>query len=566
MQTITATVFLDYQAKISRSNSGSEDIKTTEDLERQFALWKSSHGAPLNLAEVITSKQPAMCLAAEFKRASPSKGLIAAHLDSAEQGVKYSDAGAGVISVLTEERWFKGSLDDLRGIRLATQKSANGGASRGRPAVLRKDFVTTKYQILEAAANGADSILLIVAVLPLAVLKELIDYARSLELEPLVEVHALCELDVAIEAGAKVVGVNNRNLHTMKLDLAQTEKIANALTAKGVQLGKDVILCALSGMSNAADVDRYRNQQVQMCLIGESLMRAADPAEAIRGLCLHPDDYASQKRGGGAYTHGLKIVKICGLTNCEDALAACRSGANLLGVIFAEKSKRKIDMDSAKGIVEAVRKFGERSDRVAIEVKSNGSVLSNIAAKSMALEQASRRPLVVGVFQNQSLEYVKQMVEECGLDMVQLHGQEGMEAANGKNFGVPALRVVDIESGGNGQTRNSKDIAKDILNHVTNDPLAILLDTSIKGAKEGGGTGVTFDWSIAESLQSLGLPVIIAGGLNPDNIGDAVTEVMPWGIDVAGGVEAGPGKKDLDKVEKFVSRARNAAVEASKGF
>ena len=96
--------------------------------------------------------------------------------------------------------------------------------------------------------------------------------------------------------------------------------------------------------------------------------------------------------------------------------------------------------------------------------------------------------------------------------------------------------------------------------------MAILLDTSIKGAKEGGGTGVTFDWSIAESLQSLGLPVIIAGGLNPDNIGDAVTEVMPWGIDVAGGVEAGPGKKDLDKVEKFISRARYAAVEASKGF
>ena len=96
----------------------------------------------------------------------------------------------------------------------------------------------------------------------------------------------------------------------------------------------------------------------------------------------------------------------------------------------------------------------------------------------------------MGVFQNQSLEYVKQMVEECGLDMVQLHGQEGMEAANEKNFGVPALRVVDIESGGNGQTRGSTDIAKDILNHVTNDPLAILLDTSIKGAKEGGGTGV----------------------------------------------------------------------------
>ncbi|KAL7513236.1 hypothetical protein ACHAXN_010330 [Cyclotella atomus] len=559
LQTITATVFLDYAKK--QKAAGSDGIKTIDELQAQFNEYKSLNGPPLSLADVIISKQPAMCLAAEFKRASPSKGLIAANLDSAEQGVKYANAGAGVISVLTEERWFKGGLGDLRGIREATQKS---GADR--PAILRKDFVTTKYQILEAAANGADSILLIVAVLPLGLLKELIDYARNLGMEPLVEVHALCELDVALESGAKVIGVNNRNLHTMKLDLAQTEKVANAITDKGVKLGQDVILCALSGMSNAHDVDRYRNQKVQMCLIGESLMRAADPAEAIKGLCLHPDDYASQKRGGGAYTHGLKIVKICGLTNVEDALAACRAGANLLGVIFAEKSKRKVGVDGARQIVEAVRKFGERSDRVSIEVESNGTALSSLVDKSMALEQASRRPLVVGVFQNQPLEYVKQMVDECGLDMVQLHGQEGMEAANAKNFGVPALRVVDIESGGNGEQRKGSELAEDILSKVTADPLAILLDTSIKGAKEGGGTGVTFDWSIAESLQSLGLPVIIAGGLTPDNVEEAVASVRPWGIDVAGGVEAGPGKKDLKKVEKFVSGARSAAVEANKGF
>jgi phosphoribosylanthranilate isomerase len=217
--------------------------------------------------------------------------------------------------------------------------------------------------------------------------------------------------------------------------------------------------------------------------------------------------------------------------------------------------------------VEAVRKFGERSDRVAIEVESDGTALSSLVVKSMALEQASRRPLVVGVFQNQPLEYVKQIADECGLDMVQLHGQEGMGAANAKNFGgVPALRVVDIESGGDGEQKGGSEIAQGILSKITADPLAILLDTSIKGAKEGGGTGVTFDWSIAESLQSMGLPVIIAGGLTPENVGEAVASVRPWGIDVAGGVEAGPGKKDLKKVEKFVSGARSAAVEANKGF
>ena len=101
---------------------------------------------------------------------------------------------------------------------------------------------------------------------------------------------------------------------------------------------------------------------------------------------------------------------------------------------------------------------------------------------------------------------------------------------------------------------------------MTTDPVAILLDKSIKGNKEGGGTGVTFDWSIAEKLQNNGLPVIIAGGLKPSNVKDAVMSTRPWGIDVSSGVEASPGKKDHEAVETFVKGARDAAVEASKGI
>jgi phosphoribosylanthranilate isomerase len=160
------------------------------------------------------------------------------------------------------------------------------------------------------------------------------------------------------------------------------------------------------------------------------------------------------------------------------------------------------------------------------------------------------------------------MVEKCGLDLVQLHGSEGMEAANSKHFGVPALRVVDIELGSDGsEDRTSMDTAASILKEVTSDPIALLLDTSIKGDKHGGGgTGQTFDWTIAESIQNMGLPVIIAGGLTPENIGEAVGNVRPWGVDVAGGVEAGPGVKDIDKLQKFIGGAKKAAVEASKGF
>ena len=589
LQRITATTMLDYESKLNggrdTTDAAAPSIAT---LLEQAASFHKAHGPILPLQSIIQSKSPCMTLAAEFKRASPSKGDIASHLHAGEQACVYFGAGASVISVLTEERWFKGSLGDLREVRLATTELANNknNNQQQRPAILRKDFITTKYQIAEAAASGADTVLLIVATTPFNVLQELINFARSIGIEPLVEVHALVELDVAISAGAKVIGVNNRNLHTFQMDLVQTEKVAEELTKRGLTFHHDDCLkedgdkpqlsvCALSGMSSAHDVDRYRNVGVGMCLIGESLMRATDAGVAIKGLCLDPKDYAaSQSVSGGAYTGGTKIIKICGLTNPQDALVACRAGANLLGVIFAEKSKRKVSVEQARDIVDAVRKFGERSDRMEIRMNDGNkdTPLSALVAKSRALELAARRPLVVGVFQNQSFDFIKEMVDKCGLDLVQLHGSEGMEAANSSNFGVPALRVVDIELGSDGteeekKDRSSMDTAAAILSKVTSDPIAILLDTSIKGDKHGGGgTGKTFDWTIAESIQNMGLPVIIAGGLTPDNIGEAVGNVRPFGIDVAGGVEAGPGVKDVDKLQKFIGGAKKAAVEASKGF
>ncbi|KAL7539720.1 hypothetical protein ACHAXR_009563 [Thalassiosira sp. AJA248-18] len=600
LQKITANTILDYEHKLSSTSPPPPSI---EELLEQAKQFHNVHGPILPLQQIIQSKSPSMALAAEFKRASPSKGDIALHLNAGTQAGLYFGAGASVISVLTEENWFKGSLDDLTSVRMATTTTAAAAAAAAatkddktttRPAILRKDFITSPYQIAEAAAAGADTILLMVSTTPSNILKELIDYARDIiGMEPLVEVHALVELDIAIAAGARVIGVNNRNLHTFTLDLAQTEKVAEELTKRGLSFHHDacaaekngddkpttpqVALCALSGMSSAHDVDRYRKVGVGMCLIGESLMRASDPSLAIQGLCLNPKDYAaSQSISGGAYTGGTKIIKVCGITKPDDALAACRAGASLIGVIFAQKSKRKVSNEQAKEIVNAVRKFGERSDRVTVDIidgttTNNSSPVSTLVAKSRALEKASQRPLVVGVFQNSPLELVKETVEECGLDMVQLHGSEGMEAANSKNFGVPALRVVDIELGsdddGGNENKSSDNIASTILKNVTTDPIAILLDTSIKGDKHGGGgTGKTFDWTIAESLQNMGLPVIIAGGLSPDNISEAVGNVRPWGVDVAGGVEASPGVKDIEKVQQFVGGAKKAAAEASKGF
>ncbi len=533
-----------------------------------------------------------MALAAEFKRASPSKGDIAPNLKADEQALKYTQAGACTISILTEGHWFKGSLQDLTDARIRTTKYANSeqndnGTKRRRPAILRKDFCISKYMIAEAYAAGADTILLIVAITPRALLKDLIDYARSLEMEPLVEVHAPIELDVALDAGARVIGVNNRNLHTFQMDLATTDRTADELTKRecgffhvsndgnsddDMANNKDYALCALSGMSSANDVDRYRQKGVGMCLIGESLMRAADPKAAITSLCLNPSDYdklIAESTTCSAYTAGTKIVKVCGITNPDDALVACKNGANLIGVIFVPKSKRCVTSEDATAVVKAVRAFGERSNRLSAPSRAleteNVSPLQSLVRKARALEELSRRPLVVGVFQNQSPEFIREMVDTCGLDLVQLHGQEGMEAANVKDCGVPAIRVVDIETNADG-SGSSADAVDKLLGAITTDPFAILLDTSIKGKKDGGGTGVTFDWGIAEKLQNNGLPVIIAGGLKPGNIKDAVSSVRPWGVDVSSGVEEKPGKKDHASVESFLKGAREAAVEASKGF
>jgi indole-3-glycerol phosphate synthase/phosphoribosylanthranilate isomerase len=571
LQTITATRILDYQIMLQNSPPTLTDLLQTAE---QFA---AKHGPILNLQTVIQSQAPRMALAAEFKRASPSKGDIALTMSAGEQAAKYGQAGANIVSVLTEQHWFRGSLQDMTDARLESSKSTVAAAGGQRPAILRKDFVVNTYQIAEAAAGGADTVLLIVAVLPQHLLKQLIGYCRSIGMEPLVEVHADAELDVALAAGAKVIGVNNRNLHTFQMDLATTEKVAQHLTDRGLTFNHNdpnavITLSSLSGMSTAFDVDRYRQAGVGMCLIGESLMRATDPAASIRSLCLHPDDFAESNamQAGGAYTAGTKLIKVCGITNADDALVACRAGANLIGVIFAEKSKRCVTPEQAKEVVQAVRNFGERSQRTTIPMPDDStanplSPMAHLVACSRSLTEATRRPVVVGVFQNHSPEFVREMVQECGLDLVQLHGSEGMAAANAKNCGVPAIRVVDIatdpETG-----KASSDAAETLLASLTNDPVAILLDTSIKGAKEGGGTGTTFDWSIAQKVQDAGLPILIAGGLTVENVPDAVGSIRPYGVDVSSGVEQSPGFKDHEKVKDFVGGARRAATEASKGF
>lgn len=216
--------------------------------------------------------RPPVALIAEVKRASPSAGLIRPDFDPVQIARTYHAAGADCLSVLTDVRFFQGSLDYLRQIRAAT----------GLP-LLRKDFIIDERQILETVEAGADALLLIVAILDDDRLRRFLDLASAAGIDALVEVHDETELDRATAAGAQLIGVNNRNLKSFQVDLATTERLAARLAAKHPAPGTD-FLVAESGIHTRADVHRVAHTGAQAILVGESLMRHPDIAAKVREL------------------------------------------------------------------------------------------------------------------------------------------------------------------------------------------------------------------------------------------------------------------------------------------
>lgn len=206
-------------------------------------------------------------LIAEVKKASPSVGEIVADLDPVAVAMEYEAAGASAISVLTDQRFFKGDLSYLARIREAVALP-----------LLRKDFILHEAQIWEAVVAGADAILLIVAALEQEALEALHQTALDYQLDPLVEVHSLEELDRALEIdGLRLLGVNNRNLATFDVDLATTERLSE-------EVPKGVLLVSESGIRTAQDTQRLRDCGADAILVGESLMRASDKAALVREL------------------------------------------------------------------------------------------------------------------------------------------------------------------------------------------------------------------------------------------------------------------------------------------
>ena len=232
-----------------------------EELDRETR----NAGPTRDLAGAIRAE--GMSLVAEIKRRSPSKGVIQASVDPAEVADAYERGGARALSVLTEPEFFSGSLDDLATARQAVALP-----------VLRKDFVVDLYQIVEARAGGADAVLLIVAAIPdPALFAELADAAAHYSLAALVEVHSEWELDAAFEITPELVGVNQRDLRTFDVDTGLAIRLRRRIPG-------DVAMVAESGIADRAGVEALEEAGVEAMLVGETLMRAGDPARAAREL------------------------------------------------------------------------------------------------------------------------------------------------------------------------------------------------------------------------------------------------------------------------------------------
>jgi indole-3-glycerol phosphate synthase len=209
---------------------------------------------------------PAPSVIAEVKKASPSKGLLAAEFDPASIARSYEEGGAAALSVLTDEKHFLGSLSHLESARAAV-----------RLPVLRKDFTVNAYHVHEAAAHGADAILLIAAILSERRMRDFRELAERYRMAALVEVHDEEELGPAVASGARLIGVNNRNLHTFEVKLETALRLAEKIPA-------GVVRVAESGIHSSADVELLRAAGYQAFLVGEHLMKSGDPAGALRAL------------------------------------------------------------------------------------------------------------------------------------------------------------------------------------------------------------------------------------------------------------------------------------------
>ena len=254
------TVLDDILVGVREDLAARQELTSLDELKRRAAARPAARDAEAVL------RQDGVCVIAEVKRSSPSKGALAPITDPAALAREYEAGGAHVISVLTEKRRFDGSLEDLAAVRAAVDVP-----------VLRKDFIVSSYQLWEARAYGADLALLIVAALEQEALVSLVERTRSLGMTPLVEVHDTDEVARALDAGATVIGVNVRNLKTLEVDRDTFARVAPSIPDSCVRIAE-------SGVRGPHDLLAYAHAGADAVLVGESLVTGGDPKTAVQDL------------------------------------------------------------------------------------------------------------------------------------------------------------------------------------------------------------------------------------------------------------------------------------------
>ena len=429
----------------------------------------------------------------EVKKASPSKGIIAEDFPYLDIAKEYEVAGAAAISVLTEPDFFKGDKKYLQEI-----------ASTVKIPVLRKDFIIDEYQIYQAKVWGASAILLICACLDMPTLTKFRELADSLGLSSLVEAHDENEVQMAIDCGARIIGVNNRNLKDFTVDVQNSVRLRNLVQ-------DDVIFVSESGLETPEDIQVLRDNNIGVALMGETFMRSPNKVEKL--AYLYGPTYYTPK------------VKMCGISKVETIPAVVEAKPDYMGLVFAP-SKRQVTVDQAKTLVEELHKQYTKRYNNGAEQSNNDEIKT------------------VGVFVNETLDNLVSIATEANLDAVQLHGDEDEAFIQSlkERTNVEVWKAVQIRS------------AADAEAWIDSSADMLLFDAYHKD--ERGGTGEVFDWSCLDVFER---PFMLAGGIDSTNVARAIRTVRPYGIDISSGIET-EGVKDNEKIKAFTNIVRTIAM------
>jgi indole-3-glycerol phosphate synthase/phosphoribosylanthranilate isomerase len=489
-----------------RADPASRDFR-----ERGLAI--RANATPHLLLRALESNSGGVKIIAEFKRRSPSAGTIRSDLSATDVATRYERSGACAISVLTDEQYFGGSILDLSAIRESTALP-----------LLRKDFIIDEIQIYEAAAVGADAVLLIAAALDDGALAKLRATAEDeLGLDAVVEVHTLEELHRAVTTGTKLIGVNNRDLRTFRTSWKTSERLI-------AEAPRDRIMISESGLQNPKSLRHLRALGFRGFLIGEALMRAPDPEAALRDFIAGAEDQPSLQiscshrpvAGPAGFptahsavatadrSNGIQI-KICGVTTATDARACVELGADMIGFNFYPASPRYIEPTIVRGIADTL----------------------------------PARTCAVGVFVDADPAEIRELAKTAGVRCVQLHGHITPESCNELAREFRVIRALSTD------TRFEPE-------HAAVFPECdVLVDAYHPELR--GGTGQTCDWSAARAAMRYTRFLILSGGLDAQNVGRAIAAVTPHAIDVCSGIESAPGVKDHRALEQFISAVRAAS-------